>query len=385
MDLSPQITALLGPVVVDVVANLGDRELRGRVVRSAEAIATVLDAFNGMQLEQYEMSELDVPDPQLWGQAAPSVGRALSAVTQALAHIDDLFGAGAAQEASQAVDVSALQGSSPPRDKQHLEIDRLVNEVSKSPEALGTSISCIAAMLRSNVVRCGARLRNPQVTFHRWLLLEELQDLRAKCIKGVEAMLVAILESVTAHPVEGLLPRYTHEGKQAARLRSAVTWLAFDVAHCNERLRAGAVEPEAVWHYLSRRFEKFASHPVYKYVRAQDKRQLILFQHFLRKWPAEGANRDALAAQVEDLTRFLELMRGINLRAELTTHDRRHLEAARALIAAGLDLEVIQMHLDEVFGRDPELDLWIRGHGHRLGSPPPTLLALVEGALRSLG
>ena len=392
MTLIPELASLLGTRALSLIAGIDDAQRRARVISSLEVCARTLVEIDRLELAKYEMTDLGLPDLSVWEAAAPEVRRVLVCVGTAIEALAALFPA-VGVAATETIDIDAAfaeftgdEAPIPMRDDRAREIDDIVNTMNSAAEAMvGDTIAWLAGMLRSDFVTFGKRLRSPKVVADRWYLLGELQEFRSKCSKCLEAIVAAVLNSLGKESLEDLLPRYGTEGRRAALLRAAVVELAFLLRDCEERLGdcqrplAGALVGR-----LTVELDAFAETPAYRHMRAQDKREFIVFRMRLRAWDRATGDRDELHGLVDGFAAFLEVMRGINRREELVSQDRVHLAAAKLLLDSNLGLDAVLPHLDRAFGRDLALDRWLRAH--RAGAKPPTetLAELVGTALAPL-
>lgn len=70
-------------------------------------------------------------------------------------------------------------------------------------------------------------------------------------------------------------------------------------------------------------------------VREEDRRLILRLQNRILSWARDGAAEDVGARLHQDLTAVADLLRAINLRQELVTHDRAALAELHAIVRAG--------------------------------------------------
>ena len=373
-----------------VVESIADPQLRERVARALVVCDDALEAVDCLDLSPHEMAELDTPDLATWNALAPDVRNLLVAVRQAAEQLSALFPAHPPESDSIDLDgaFDQLESGLPPpiRDRRDQDIDAIVSgATSTAREDVGQSIAALAAMLQRDFVSFGQRLRNPRVVADRWFLLGELQELRSKCAQCLEAVVASLLGAFTHERLEAVLPRYASATARAVKLRAAIVDLAHDVAQLNDALASGAPEQAgAIRHALILRLNVFAEHPACVHLRAQDKREVVLFRLRLNELGEPGQRVLALRQLVEGFSKFLEVLRTINRREVLHRHDFSRLQTAQMLLESEEELPVVLEQLQPVYGRSEALDELLRAA--RTGAEVDTArwIAAVDGARAEL-
>jgi hypothetical protein len=240
-------------------------------------------------------------------------------------------------------------------------------------------------MLQSDIAQFGVRLRNPRVTADRWFLLGELQEMRSKCTQCLEAIVASMISSYTDEDLKTVLPRYATSTRRAIRLRTLVVDLSFDISRLNAALPgANVAQAGAIRTALADRLAAFADSSSYPDIRPQDKRTLIDFRQRLTAYTDVGAQMRQLAQDVEGLSKFLEVMRAINQREVLLSNDHDRLQTIRMLLESEVDVEDIESHLEDVYGRWPPLDDFVRLVRQQRYPEPEDVLPTVVEAQESL-
>lgn len=395
MSVSKELQLFLGHRATGVVDDITDAEVRQRVIGALEVCAESLVAVDGLDLEQYEMSDIGSQDLSMWNAVAPDVSNMLKSVQAAIDRLGELFPATAGTpepdldvDLDSAFDFEDAETSlTPTRDNRHVQIDEVVEAVTtaNAGEQVGAAIAALAGMLGSDFVNFGKRLRNPRVVADRWFLLGELQEFRSKCSRCLEAVAASVLNAFSNESLEELLPRYRTDARRAARLRSCIVDIASDVAYYAELFEVGVEDHVAeLSRALARRLDKLAETIEYRHLRAQDKREFIVFRLQLRDWTPQSSTLQELRQAAKGFSTFLEVMRGINRRAGLISQDRGHLQAAQQVLDSTMDTEAAMPHLLAVYGRSEELDRWLRAHKQGLAPSIAELPELISDALAAV-
>lgn len=331
--LPPRLEAFLGANARQLIAALDDAVARARMIEALEVCAVTLVAIDAIDLDRFELFDLDLPDLSVWNEAAPQVARALRALHEAVGHLDRLFPAPPAEEAMSedlAFDLidEACQDEAPVRAGPT--IDRWV----ESEEPVERAVSALVAMLREDVQAVARKLRLTSVVSSRFALLGELQEFRARSVQCLEAVAAAVLKPLGPHHLTALLPRYSTELDRSLVLREELALLAADVSAENERLARSAVgEGPALVQRVTARLESFAAHTCSRQLWARDKRELIETRLFLRAWDPAAGGLFALRRAMEGFTRFLELLvESVSRRPEIEAYDRENAELADFLV-----------------------------------------------------
>jgi hypothetical protein len=390
-----EVRRRLGPEVVTVLEQTGDRRLAEEATRGlliAEGALAAVDAFD---LHAHETRDLDSADPvapdlSIWNAVAPEVRNLLVTMQRAVDDLDRLFPANEEETATEPIDFDALFDAmqdgprpEPIRDSRDLQLDAIVARSVDRQREIAEAVTQLTTLMRADFATFGQRLRNPQVVADRWFLLGELQELKGKCAQGLEAVLAAILSALSREPVEALLPRYQSATRRAVQLRTLVVDLAEDIAGLHQALEIAEPEQAGVIVLsMAERLDDFIAAPAYEHLRPLDKREVLLFRLRLIRFGAPSAKRRVtdslniggapepsllppsviaeLRREVDDFARFVELSRAINRREVLHRFDRRQLNVAEMLFDSEAEVADVLEVLMPVYGRSPALDALLR-------------------------
>ncbi|MCB9653352.1 MAG: hypothetical protein H6729_04370 [Deltaproteobacteria bacterium] len=372
MRASAELTKFLGARAVKAIETVEDALLREHVVVALQICADALRVVDELDLTTYEMSPLSSEDLSLWREVGPRVRHMLWTVGDAGDRLQAIFpGPGTPAEGMPAPEIdldaafSMMEAGSAPepiRDHRGLEIDFIVQRVNVDrQDSLGESIGSLASMLKEDFTRFGARLQNPSILKDKWMLLGELQELHSKCSECLEAVVATVVQAFVDEDITVLLPRYTDAALRAARLRASVVDLAHDTQRVQDAIEKLDRPQAKVFHeYMVQRMDHFVSLPTYRHLRPGDKKEFILFRIFLFNWGENESSAQILREQIEGFSKFLDVMRAINHRRELVSHDRRYLAAIQTVLQSNLDTSRAKPYLEMVYGRSQRLDEMIR-------------------------
>lgn len=387
-DVTVDLGDFLGARALEVIDEIEDPALHLRIIAALGACAETLQLLDHFDLSQYELLDPDVLPVEVWERAAPNVREVLLKLHAGIDVLLKTFPA-PVQPLPNDFDLDAAfaeptneRSVAPARHARALAIDALVEgSTAATSDQLGATLYSLASMLARELTEFGKRLRSPQVMTDRWFLLSELQELRGKATKCLEAIAAAIVTTFSNERLELVLPRYVSEALRASALRAAIADLHYEMKRWNSALDTADVDTsKQVRAAIIAALDRLARDPVDSYMRAQDKRHFIEFRWQLRMWP-ETSSLTSLRQAVEGFTKFLEVMRGINARIELRTHDKRHLLAAWTLMAEKQPVERALPHLQQAYGRDERLDEWLRTFRRGEIVPRQELVMALESAL----
>lgn len=346
-----------------------------RATRALTLCVDVLSTVDSFDLSCFESAELDRPVSALRKETQTELLEVWRAVTKSKNALAPMF-------STRTAPLPVEEPCGEPkrrRDNQALRLDRYVQ--SATAKEIGDTIAAMLGMFHQELDHFLARTKNPVLLGDRWLLLEELQEFKARCTKFFEAVAAVVLHGLGHADLTRSFPRYVFEGQRAASLRVAIANLEFDVAQLCTGL--AALRGEA----LARRFEDIHARvlaltatPPYRDLRASDKKAVIVF---LQSYP-RASNTRAKLDLIEDFGKFLELMRNINARQELKEYDRVALESALALLQDEGTAELAPSHLEQAYGRDRMIDDWLRDYWRGMGPEPESALPQVERVLAEL-
>ena len=361
------VSGVLGPLGTEVVGGINDTALRARVFRAVAVCDEALRVVDALDLSPYEGDEGMSEDLALWNELAPAVRSILVTVGHASRILRELFGRPGEPSEPATVDLevalATLEQGEPPapiRDQREQEIDRIVSQTTDLYVAYD-GVHELASMLHSDFQSFGARLRNPSVVTDRWLLLAELQELKAKCTQCLEAVVATLVQPFTTDSLHIILPRYASATAKAILLRTQLVNLAHDVKRLNDKVqRCDAERAMPVRHAVAVRLGEFIGHEAYRYLRPADKRELSRFRIDLNAYEHEIQDMVAFRTLIDGLSVFLSVLRSINQRDQLLQHDLQALQTIAMLAEAEAEDDDLAPPLLSVFGRDPELDELIR-------------------------
>ena len=359
---------LLGPEAAEVIESISDLGLRARVYRALAVCDEALRAVDALNLAEHEVGESNAPDLSVWNALAPDVRHLMVSVKRASSVLKDLFPPTRTEDVLMTFDVDeafsqlveGLDAPPPVRDERENEIQRIVSQTTDIRMAQH-GVHQLATMLHDDFVALARRLRNPKVVADKWLLLADLQELKAKCVQCLEAVVAALVRPFTREPLTAILPRYADATARALVLREKLVDLGHDVGRLNDKVqRCDNERAVAVRHALSVRLGAFVKHEAYGYLRPADKREMSMVRTALNDYDHEVEDLAAFRALVEGFAKFLDVLRSINQRDVLLQHDVQKLQTAMMMIDAEADDASMQPVLLSLYGRDVALDEMIR-------------------------
>jgi hypothetical protein len=246
----------------------------------------------------------------------------------------------------------------------HAVVNRLVPRLRRSLEGMSALIQRVEASASAAAVADVSHMARRELAVQLQRLgaltgAEPTPRVLGECGASQTVLLrasAAVKEALRAHL--GLRPqRGSRQLARSLALRAAYT-------HLRKELRAGAEpEPGAVAARLQEageRVEAFVAGPDFALARIEDRLLLRSLQGRVRAFLVDpGDAREGLRLY-QDLTSCAELLRQINLRSELVTHDRALVEAARRrlgrLANSAAVPEALLARLRRLYGRDDEVD-----------------------------
>lgn len=369
------LAEFLGPRAWKIVGTVPDRDLRARVIAALGACASTLEVIDSVDLAEQELADLETPNVAAWNALAPGVRNVLLAVHQGSEELKKLF----PPPAEGTVEIDHFFAAENSRETR-------VDQVVRGSEQLGEGIHTLASVLQSDIIGLGGKLRMPQVVGDRWFLLGELQQFLSQCSQCIEAIVATILGALTKENLDDVLPRYVDANARAIKLRAAMADLSRDIEQYNQAIaRASGLELEVLRGGLMELVAAFCNSPVYKFIRPQDKRAIILFRITLNSWERAGRPELELRQELEGFSKFLELMRELNWRDTLADNDRRSLHTAYFALESGVDVPMVKPYLERAYGRSAPVDEFLRTMRNGFEPPREQLLQAVGQALVSLG
>lgn len=385
----------LGPRGLAVVATIAGLEERHRVVNAVRLASNALAVVDRLDLSSHELVEEETPSLEAWNALAPAVKDALVASNQAAHGILELFPDVAPEPEPMDLDIDAafdawggFELPEPIRDRRDDEIDEIIAEVDGARSITGTSpaVAALLHMLQNDIASFGERLRNPRVVADRWFLLGELHELKSKCTQALEAVVATLLGPYTHDDPQLVLPRFAGAARRAIKLRTAVVDLSYDIERFDLAVRgAGPESAEGVRQGTILRLQAFSEHPAYRFLRPLDRREVVRCRVHLHQLELDITTLSRFRHELDGFSKFLEVMRSINDREVLEIRDRSALLTAKMLLESEEDELTVQPLLEEVYGRNRELDLIIRGLRRREPIDGEVILDKIDDVLSRLG
>ena len=385
----------LGPRGLAVVAAIAGLEERYRVINAVRIVSEALAVVDRLDLSPYELVEDETPSLAAWNALAPRVKDALVAANQAAQRMLELFPDAEPDPGPLDFDIDAafdawggFELPDPIRDQRDVEIDEIMAGADGARSFTGTipAVSTLLKMLQNDIGAFGERLRNPRVVADRWFLLGELHELKSKCTQALEAVVAALLGPYTHDDPQLVLPRFAGAARRAINLRTAVVDLSYDIERLDLAARGAGVESaEGVRHGTILRLKAFSEHPAYRFLRPLDRREVIRCRVRLQGLKLDITTLSRFRQELEGFSKFLEVMRNINDREVLEVRDRSALLTAKMLLESEEDELTVQPLLEEVYGRNRELDFLVRGLRRREPIDGEVLLAKIDDVLSRFG
>ena len=248
-------------------------------------------------------------------------------------------------------------------------------------EEIASLVDAVSSGMRRDVTRLGERLRNPTVMADPWNLISDLLEFRGRLRAGIGELIYQVcLKAPESGNVERaqVVPGYATDLEAAVLLRAASTNLSFLFRGHARRIagssdeRIGAALADAL-----KDLAGFSRTRALAALRTSDKRIFLETRDTLTRLVKSGGPAGQIKAGAENMARFLDSLSVISRRENLRLHDRarlagsgRLLESAQEALGAG-DLLRARLHLVEVvrwtwalYGRDPQVDAYLRAQRH---------------------
>jgi len=275
--------------------------------------------------------------------------------TDALDNLDDAFGpsAGAAAE----------------------------EETTESPgdeQELAMLVQAVSTGLRGDVARLGERLRNPAVMADPWHLISDLLEFRGRLRAGIGELIFQVASRVGEDERAQVVPGYQADLESAVLVRAAATTLAFLFRGHNKRVGAAADDKtHAALGDALKDLASFARTRALAALRTADKRIFIESRAKLAALASNNAPARDVRQAVEGMAKYLDSLSVISRRENLRLHDRSALAGAGRMVeiaqdaARADDFSRARIQLSgavgaswSLYGRDPQLDSWLRAQRH---------------------
>ncbi len=365
MSQTPPEVAL-SPKLEQLLAQLPDRSWAASLRKVYGAAAGAISRLADIDLLKYETGASEgAPDLSLWEEMAPVIRDTVMDVNALLLVIREEFAPHPPGGLGDAV-AQSLERTSPSTSSQHPNGRKVAEVESLLREA--------QVQLAQEISRLGERMRSPAVVSDRWNLLADLQSFRAKFRERIGSMIYATASAFGEVHRNEVVPLHQEELDSAVNLRSTVSDLA-RVIEARLRSIQEAETEDLQWNaqQLQKELDSFGRTPVYKVLRAQDKRVVIELRHRLAATLLQSsASKKDLLEKVEPFAAFVNSLSHINRRELLINHDRELCAACgvkleQALQLASTDPSTAAALLFEaaaaaqpLYGRDIELDAFLR-------------------------
>ncbi len=379
-------------MIAAIVAKITDPAERALTERILECADEASSAIESISLNAYEEPDYEATrDLEMWESLASSVRAMIVALIGlkealfALAPPPDR----ADDEVDITFDLIEPVPAPPVHDTMKEEVDQLVAGASE----MRAAVRPLTDLLVYELVRFGTRLRNPTIIADRWNLLADMQEMKGKFSKLLDALRAALVQSYASEAEREKLFDYRTELDGAIELRGALAKLQRDVNNLAHGIEAAADdERPVVMEELFLRLVRFARATSFQLMRAPDKRLMIEFRKKLaEKLGAEGASTRERQELLDGFVRFLEAMSSINRREVLVRHDKA---LAQRLAAELTDVDANQQRkaintiatvysdASRLLGREPMLDDLLFGRLHL--DEPDDVTAMKVWLLRAL-
>ena len=371
-----------------IADGIPDRAFGGRLRKVFEAGSVAISGLGSLTLDKYdELAEPGAPALSMWEELAPVIRDTLIDVNRLLSTVRELFPTGSGPIGDligEALD-EAVQG-----DQTAVLLRLHEEEATQQIQSLGNTIA-------TEISNLGERMRSPQVVSDRWNLLSDLQEYRGKFRTLVGDLIFASVSSFSAVNRAEVIPHYVEDLRDSLMARRAVTDLARVMAVHQARIRDAkpgqAGEPVQA---LVKDLDAFGRSKAYAVLRTPDKRRCVEFRALLRKFP-KILNAAATAKAVGEFAQFAHGLSNINHRTLLMDHDREVLAACAVKLENADQLRAkspaealsrfaeATAQAQEIYGRYPALDAWLRKNRKRVPSSlSPSELASEIELLRGL-
>jgi hypothetical protein len=366
--IEDQVALAVEQRLVEVVQGF-EEPFRGRVTMllllASEAIIKLAD----LDLVRYETDEEQGGHTlALWEELAPVMGTTVQHVNDVIDGITAQFPVSA--DGNGEVDVEAAFGpgwGNSAADGREASLE----------EQIAGLVAAVSSGMRRDVTRLGDRLRNPTVMSDPWMLIQDLLEFRGRVRAAIGELIYQVCIFVAEVEREQVIPGYRAEMENSLLVRQATSNLAFLFRGHAKRIAAA---PEgrivAVLQDALKDVHAFSRTRALHYLRTSDKRIFLESRATLHRL-AKAAPIPVIGIRqgVENLARFLDSMSVVSRRENLRLYDRaqlarsgRHIENAEVHktnpeIARRELLEALKA-ASALYGRDPQLDAYLRAQRH---------------------
>lgn len=342
-----------------------ERVLDPAVAQRLERVYTGADrciaGLRGIDLSalEAESSEEGGADLGLFEQVAPAVGQTLSFVSALIQIIQTDFPENGPGDDGLEINLD-----------EENEIDPA--EKAKTEEA-SFAIRAAAKLLQKQVAQLGMGVRNPEVVASRWGLLNLLQSAIGRFYGAIGDMVYASAVAFGEVKRADIVPFHKDMLNESLTMRRAAVDLGRVTLLYQEKLKAAVLSEMApLLVQLENNLSAFAKTPAYKTLWAHDKERFLVFRSRFRALATGAPDAEGVRALMADFVAFTAGLINVNNRQILKDHDREVAAACAAKLeqaelmrahqpseAAGLVAEVLRDGW-ELYGRDPELDTYLR-------------------------
>jgi hypothetical protein len=302
----------------------------------------------------------------VWEEVAPVMSETVESVNRLVAVAEEAFPPSGETDLESGLDAAFGPASAQTRPR----------PAQSKEEEIAALVGAVSMGLRGDVARLGERLRNPSVVSDTWNLVSDLLEFRGRSRAGIGELIYQLVSTVAEVRRIDVVPGYATDLAQAILVRDAATNLAFLFRGHARRIagtqddRIGTVLAEAL-----RDIQAFTRTRALAALRTADKRIFLETRERLIALSLETPLRGREVKQTADnLARFLDSLSLVSRRENLRLHDREQLAEARAALEiAGQSTEPSAVReglmravsgASRLYGRDPQLDAFLRSQRH---------------------
>ena len=347
-----------------------EEPLRGRVTMllwlASEAIVKLAD----LDLVRYEADEEQGGHTlALWEELAPVMGTTVQHVNDVIDGVAAQFPAPAERDGKDDLEAAFGPGWG------SVPVDGGVE--ASLEDQIAALAAAVSSGMRRDVTRLGDRLRNPTVMSDPWMLIQDLLEFRGRVRAAIGELIYQVCTFVAEVDREEVVPGYAAEMANSLLVRQATSNLAFLFRGHAKRIAAAPQERIlAVLQDALKDVHAFSRTRALHYLRTSDKRIFLESRASLHRL-AKATPTPALEIRqgVENLARFLDSMSVVSRRENLRLYDRaqlaragRHIEHAEvnrtSAETARAELMEALKAASALYGRDPQLDAYLRAQRH---------------------
>jgi hypothetical protein len=344
--------------------------LKGRVKRLLLCAAISIHKLAELDLVRQQADEDQGGHTlALWEDLAPVTGATVEAVNELIAEATKEFPAAAEDESVDDLDAAFGPSKGPSKVK---------DETARSTEAeIAFLVAGVCSGMRRDVTRLGERLRNPTVMSDPWMLIQDLLEFRGRVRAAAGELMYQVSSFVAEVERQEVVPGYAAELEGGLIVRQATSNLAFLFRGHTKRVAAAADDRIlAVLQDALKDLHAFSRTRALPAMRTSDKRIFLETRAALYQLAKVAPPRSTeIKNAVENMAKFLESMSVVSRRENLRLHDREQLaRAGRHLEAAQFNLSTAEVARRELadslqaaaalYGRDPQLDAYLRAQRH---------------------